>query len=105
MERSADRGDAVVWVCVVLLVLSPALLYGLALIAVAICRERCPECGHRGMMCLNFIRATVVIDGRRAPDSWAYYACEMCGARMKLHRGVWGPIPDDELHWCEEPRT
>ena len=63
-------GSGVFWVYAILLVLSPAILYGLALVAVSIYRGRCPACGRRGMKCVNFIRATVVIDGRRAPDYW-----------------------------------
>jgi hypothetical protein len=105
MEKSAGRGDGVVWVYAILLVLSPALLYVVVGLLLSIYRERCPECGQRGLTCVNVIKATVAIDGMRAPDSWGYYSCEKCGASLKHHRGVWGPIPDDELHWCEEPRT
>jgi len=97
----AAGGNTVVWVYVILL-LSPAILYGLALIVVAIYGERCPKCGQRGLTCVGFMKATVVIDGRRCPDSWGYYACEKCGAKLKHHRGEWGEVPDHERRWFEE---
>jgi hypothetical protein len=50
-----------------LLVLSPAILYGIALIAVGIAnrfyRSRCPECQQRGLKMIDFIKATVLING------------------------------------------
>jgi hypothetical protein len=60
------------WVYLVLLVLSPAILYGFALAAAALVsayyRRPCLACGRRGLKSVNFIRATVVVNGRRAPD-------------------------------------
>jgi hypothetical protein len=89
------------WFYATLLVLSPAILYGVALVVAALVsayyRRRCPACGERGLKCVNFIRATVVIDGRRAPDSWSYYVCELCGAGFKLHRGELSSVTADEI--------
>jgi transposase-like protein len=66
---------------------------------------RCPRCGRtRGMKVVNFIRATVMIDGRRAPDFWSYYACRKCGSQLKLHHGQWGDVPEAEKHYFA-PRT
>lgn len=80
------------WVYAVLLVLSPAILYGIGLLVAAMMlayyRRPCPACGKRGLKCVNFLRATVLINGQRAPDSCAYYDCERCGARFKLHHGA-----------------
>ena len=45
----------------------------------------CPACGTRGLKCVNFIMATVLVDGKRAPDSWSYYRCDKCGKPFKLH--------------------
>lgn len=85
------------WQYATLLVLSPATLYGLALAAAALAsafyRRPCPACGRRGLKCVGFIRATVVINGRRAPDHWTYYRCELCRATFKLHHRRW--------HWIE----
>lgn len=87
----------------ILLVLSAALLYGTALLVTAIAgkwyRRVCPACGLRGLKCVNFIRATVLVEGKRAPDHWAYYVCEKCGAAFKLHHGAWGPVPEEERQY------
>ena len=92
------------WVYGLLLILSPAILYGLALISTALTgkfhRRTCPTCHQRGMVSVNHVMATVVIDGRRAPDQWSYYRCEKCGVVLKLHRGEWKPVPDDERHFA-----
>lgn len=97
------------WQYVTLLVLSPAILYGLGLAAAALAstfyRRRCPACGRRGLRCVNFIRAAVVIDGRRAPDRWSYYVCELCGAGFKLHRGQWHRVEAGELALYTAERT
>ena len=90
------------WPSAILLILSPAILYGLLLVATAISRKyyrrRCPKCSMRGLKSVNFIRATIVINGKRAPDSWSYYVCERCGAAFKLHHGRWLDVPEDEKH-------
>jgi hypothetical protein len=93
------------WVFAALLVLSPAILYGLALVAAALVsayyRRPCPACGQRGLKCVNWIRATVLVNGRRAPDSESYYVCEQCGAAHKLHRGKWEGVSEGERHHLE----
>jgi hypothetical protein len=85
----------------VLLVLSPAILYGLALVVAALTaafyRRPCPKCGRRGLRSTNFIRATVLIDGQRAADHWAYYVCNLCESGFKLHRGKWLSVEAAEL--------
>lgn len=84
------------------IVLSPAILYVIALVVTAIRSkyypDKCPQCGERGLDLVNFILATVVIDGRRAPDSWSYYVCRKCDAWLKHHRKEWGPVPEHEKH-------
>jgi hypothetical protein len=80
-----------------LLVLSPAILYGIALIAVGLAsrfyRSRCPECRQRGLKMIDFIKATVLINGRRAPDHWADYKCEKCGVVLRWHHKQWERPP------------
>lgn len=81
------------WVFAVLLVLSPAILYGIGLLITAIMsayyRRPCPACGERGLKWVNGLRATILINGQRAPDYWAYYDCERCGVHFKVHHGEW----------------
>lgn len=84
-----------------LLALSPAILYGLALIAVGVSthfyRCRCPKCQQRGLKSIDFIRATVQINGQRAPDCWADYQCEKCGAVVRWHHRQWEPVPESDV--------
>jgi hypothetical protein len=92
-----------IWLYLTLIVLSPAILYGIALIATAIAtkyyRRPCLTCGERGLKCVNFIRATIIVNGRRAPDYWSYYVCEKCGAEFKLHHDEWKDVPENERHY------
>ena len=89
------------WVTVILLVLSPAILYGIALLAVAISQKyfhrRCPSCGRRALRLVNWIRATILFEGKLAPDHWSYYLCTSCGKPHKLHRNAWEAISDEEF--------
>lgn len=79
-----------------LLVLLPAILYGIALIAVGLTarfyRSRCPECQQRGLKMIGFIRATVLINGQRAPDHWTDYRCLKCGVVRRWHRKQWESV-------------
>lgn len=60
----------------------------------------CPECGAQALRWVTFLRATVLVDGRRAPDSWSLHECEACGVRLKDHRGTWEvPSESDGRHF------
>ena len=56
---------------------------------------RCKECGQRGLKCVGGAKATIVVDGKRAPDSWLDYRCPKCDALFRKHRGVWTRIVND----------
>ena len=82
------------------------IVYAIILIAVPVIatewvrasiRERtCRSCGERALKQVNWIRATVLIDGRRAPDSWTCYCCQSCGARYRRKiSGEWILVPPD----------
>jgi len=59
--------------------------------------RRCPRCGKRSLRTRNWIRATCVDKtGRRYPDSWAYYSCGTCGARLKVFRNGKTETPSDK---------
>jgi len=60
------------------------------------CDAPCPACGKQSLRYRQWILATVIINGKRAPDSWCYLLCESCGARYKQHRGRDFEIPSDE---------
>lgn len=68
--------------------------------------DKCPKCEKRELTLVNWIRATVLINNQRAPDSWSYYLCERCNSRLKLHRDVWSDVNIEE--WtanCAETRS
>ena len=102
---------SVAWVLVILavgivlafpLAILITIVLGAPLVALDRLTRRCPRCGRRGGMTLvNGIRATVMVDGRRAPDHWSYYHCGRCGARLKLHHDQWGDVSGDELKFFE----
>lgn len=85
----------------VLLVLSPGILYGIALLLTALAsryyRGPCPRCGGRGLRSLGLTKATVLIDGRRAPDFWIDYECKLCGVELRKHRGTWEERPRTQV--------
>ncbi len=79
------------WTLLVVLLLAPTIIFVLAFVLSSIaaaCYPRpCPECGHPNLKQVSFTRATVMVEGKRMPDSWTIYACEGCGARFKHDRG------------------
>lgn len=65
--------------------------------------HRCPKCQEKKLESRGAIRATVLINGKRAPDSWTYYECTACAARWKKYisgtsydRPEWQTPSDDE---------
>jgi hypothetical protein len=40
--------------------------------------EACPHCHANMLEVIHFLRATVVINGKRAPDSYFVYHCSNC---------------------------
>lgn len=72
----------------IILVLSPAILYGVALVVtpliMAYYRGLCPVCGQRGLRCVNWIRGIEVVEGRRVNAAASFYVCERCGLAHKL---------------------
>jgi hypothetical protein len=56
----------------------------------------CPACSTASLRLMEFIRATIVVDGRRAPEAWAYFQCDECSARFKQYLGGELTTPSDE---------
>jgi DNA-directed RNA polymerase subunit RPC12/RpoP len=44
-------------------------------------REDCPNCGQKTLKIVNFLKATVLVNGQRAPDTYTIYQCEQCQKR------------------------
>jgi hypothetical protein len=82
----------------------PALYLLIACLHFRYYRARCPACGHRGLKCVQWIRATIEVDGKRAPASWTYFRCESCGAKYKQHIGRELEIASEEewARFCEK---
>ena len=68
-------------------------------------RRRCPRCDTGRLKMRNWLRATSVDDtGKRFPDSWAYFECDRCAARLKVYFG--GKIDDvGDEEWEQHPST
>jgi hypothetical protein len=94
------------WIFVVLIISLPFVIYGVMLVFVHFYRDKCACCGKRTLKTVEFIKATVIIDGQRAPDSWGYYLCENCGARYKKHhRGTWEDVTQSEWELYVEKKV
>lgn len=59
-------------------------------------RKPCPYCGVKAVQTVNSVLATIIVDGKRMPDSWSYCECDVCHARYKDHRGVIETPSDEE---------
>lgn len=84
----------------------PTLFIGLYLVLgwIATQPSLCPHCGRRGLRMKNHIRASIEINGQRAPDSWAYFQCEFCYVRLKQHLGKPYETPT-ESEWDQHCRS
>ena len=80
----------------------PVALFILLAVGVILGRrpEVCPSCHQRKLRCLQWVRATIVRDGKRAPDSWSYLLCDSCGARYKQRLGGDFEIPSEQ-EWAK----
>ena len=73
------------WLLIILVIISPAILYVFALLAVAVGRKfyrrPCPACQQRGLQCVAWDRVLIDDgDGKHHCESWSYYQCDHCNA-------------------------
>ena len=80
------------WLWISLLVLSPAILYGIALLFVAVYRGRCRRCHRHGLRMVGGYKW----DGERGGGAVTFYLCEKCGAHFKQSASDWSEPSDDE---------
>jgi hypothetical protein len=45
--------------------------------------EACPHCQQNALEVINVLKATVVINGKRAPDTYFVYHCSNCKKRYQ----------------------
>ncbi|HEV3138780.1 MAG TPA: hypothetical protein VGZ26_12775 [Pirellulales bacterium] len=72
------------WLGVILLIFSPALIYGALLAWVAVYRGRCPCCNRRGVHDVGGYKWDgMTPDGKRCGGAVTFRRCEKCGFRIK----------------------
>ena len=76
----------------IILVLSPAILYGGALIIARFYRERCRRCHRRGLKTVG----GYLWDGERGGGAVTFYLCEKCRARFKRSLDEWSEPTEEE---------
>ena len=80
------------WLWITLLVLSPAILYGIALLFVAVYRGRCRQCRRHGLWMVGGYKW----DGEHGGGAVTFYLCEKCGAHFKQSASDWSEPSEDE---------
>ncbi|CAN5498528.1 hypothetical protein BH09PLA1_BH09PLA1_21460 [soil metagenome] len=60
-------------------------------------RRRCPACMQRALKQMSVVRAQTIVAGEEQPDYRAYFRCEKCASRFKLHEGILSGVPEDEM--------
>lgn len=85
------------WVWPALVVLSPAILYGIALVLIAAYRGRCHQCKRRGLCTVGSYKWDgVTEDGRRCGGIVVFISCQSCGGRFKKSGSDWVTPTDEE---------
>jgi hypothetical protein len=77
---------------ITLLVLSPAILYGIALLFFGVYRRRCRQCNHHGLRTVGSYKW----DGEHGGGVVWFYLCEKCGAHFKQTASDWSEPSDEE---------
>jgi hypothetical protein len=83
------------WITV--LVLSPAILYSLALVVIPAYRGRCRQCRKRGLRNVGSYKWDgAADDGGACGGIVIFYSCQYCGARLKKSGADWSTPTNDE---------
>ena len=83
----------------IILVLSPAILYGVALVFVGFYRGRCRRCHRHGLKTVG----GYLWDGKHGGGAVTFYLCEKCGAHFKRSLSDWSEPTEDE--WKTHAKT
>jgi ribosomal protein L40E len=83
----------------IILILSPAILYCVALGSVAVYRGRCRKCHRHGLRTVG----GYLWDGEQGGGLVTFYLCGKCGAHFKNNAGDWSEPTDDE--WKKHAKT
>jgi hypothetical protein len=74
-----------------------AVLYFLSTFFISRRRIVCPACGNKSLRCVQWIRMTVLVEGKKVPDNRKYFQCGSCDARFKqLPDANFIAAPEDE---------
>jgi hypothetical protein len=60
-----------------------AVFYFVGVLFVSRRRVLCPACGNKSLRCVQWIRATELVEGKRVQNSVRYFLCKSCDARFK----------------------
>lgn len=91
----STAASPLIWVGMIVLVLSPLILYLLALLGMGLKNKylpaRCPRCGKRGLELVNFFRV------RGGPRCWySLHRCPACAAKLRRDDDGWHDLPAEE---------
>jgi hypothetical protein len=82
---------------ITLLVLSPAILYGCALLFVAVYRGRCPRCHRHGLRRVGgFLWDGRTEEGKPCGGSVSFFLCQFCSAHLRRAGRDWSDASDDD---------
>jgi hypothetical protein len=82
---------------ITLLVLSPAILYGLALLFVAVYLGRCPRCHRRGLRRVGgYLWHGLTAGGQRSGGLVSFHLCRCCSARLRQEGRNWSDPSEEE---------
>jgi YHS domain-containing protein len=81
-----------IYLWIVLVVLSPAILYAIALLHTALYRGLCSHCHQRGLKMAGAYKW----DGKKSGGGTSFYFCEKCHCRFKKNSNEWTEPTDSE---------
>jgi hypothetical protein len=85
----------------VVLVLSPAIAYGLGLVFVAFYKPRCPRCHRFALLSKqHYFWSGLNPQGKRTGGAYKYWFCSHCQVKLRCDLHQWRGATDDE--WQRE---
>ena len=85
----------ILWIT--LLILSPAILYGIALLFVGFYRGRCPRCHRHGLRSVGgYLWDGRTPEGQPCGGAVSFYLCRCCSARLRRAGRDWSDATEEE---------
>ena len=80
------------WLWLIFVVISPAVLYVILLLAAPLYRSRCPKCNRRGLKLVDGYHWK----GEQGGGSIVFYECQRCRARLKHDLAAYSDATEEE---------